>query len=134
MNDLVGYMGFLEIALKVGRNSQNWTFFRKIAYFGGDFKETHVSYEVFYGDQYCLEWCIWFVYQFWCKSDFEILGFLKFEQFGQIAKMANFGSSWEKNSTPQLIEHWDQSCSKSHFWQLLYRTQHCTTKIELGDF
>ena len=55
MNDLVGYMGFLVFALKVGRNTQNLAFFRKNAYFGGDFKETHVSYEVVHGEQYCLE-------------------------------------------------------------------------------
>ena len=108
MNDLVGYMGFLEIALKVWRNSQNWAVFRKIANFGGDFKGTHVSYEVVHGDQYCLEWCIWFVYQFWGKSDnFKYwvfkLGlkkwfFLSFSALFKLSALLQFFMKWPKIS------------------------------------
>ena len=101
MNYLVAYMGFLEIALKVGRNSQNWAFFREIAYFGGDFKETHVSYEVVHGDQYCLEWCIWSVHQFWSKSDnFKFWVLKSLSNSARLQKIANFGSSWKKNGAP----------------------------------
>ena len=69
MNDLVGYMGFLEIASKVGDFTEKSSILRISSNFEGEYKETHVSYEVVHGDQYCLEWCIWFVYQFWSKSD-----------------------------------------------------------------
>ena len=55
MNDLVGYMGFLEIASKVGDFTEKSSISRVSSNFEGEYKETHVSYEVVHGDQYCLE-------------------------------------------------------------------------------
>ena len=57
MNDLVGRMCFLEIANRpqFEKKLAKLSFFREVAHFGGDFKETHASYEVVDGDQYGLE-------------------------------------------------------------------------------
>ena len=55
MNDLVGCMGFLEIASKVGDFMEKSSILRFSFNFEGNFTETHVSYEVVHRDQYCLE-------------------------------------------------------------------------------
>ena len=60
MSTLVGYMGFLEIASKVGDFTEKLNF-ANFFNFEGDFMESHVSYEFAHKDQYCLERCICFV-------------------------------------------------------------------------
>ena len=46
MNDLVGYMGSLEIASKVGNFAENSSILRISSNFESDFKETYSSHEV----------------------------------------------------------------------------------------